>query len=92
MVCPCVPPRSPQRAGDVPGNRCGLLCPRRGPPRGRPPADPQRGVSTLRARGSPSGILEPNPSASSARAAGLAAAPAPPFNPHTVVPAPRFCP
>jgi len=85
-------PRSPQRAGDVPGDRWGLSRPPRTPASGRPPAASLRGSRAAAARGSPPMILDTGPWTRCARAAGPVSPPSPPFNPHTVAPAPRFCP
>ena len=92
MPWPRVLPRSPQRARDVPGDRSGLSRTPRDPARGRPAAASLRGTHAVHARGSPPRILDTGGRARRAHSARPVAPPSPPFNPHTVAPAPRFCP
>jgi hypothetical protein len=92
MACLCVSPWVPQRAGIVSGGRTSLSRPPRDRARGRPLGAPRRRVRAVHTRRARAGIFSSGLWAWAAPVAGLVAPPAPPFNPHTGAPAPRFCP
>jgi hypothetical protein len=92
MPWPRVTPQSPQRAGDAPGDRSGLSRTPRDPARGRPAAASLRGARTAPACGSSPRILDMGSRSQCNRVAGPVSPSSPPFNPHTVAPAPRSCP
>jgi hypothetical protein len=92
MACLSVSPWVPPRAGIVPGDRTGLSRPPRDPARGHPLGVPRRRARAVHTRKTLAGIFSSGLWAWAAPVAGFVTPPAPPFNPHTGAPAPRFCP
>jgi hypothetical protein len=92
MTCLRIIPRSQRRAGRFPGDPTGLSRTPRDPASGRPPEALLRGSPTAVARASPHAILTTRTWSRCDRAARPASPPSPSINPHTAVPAPRFCP
>ena len=83
---------SQRRAECSLGDPNGLSRTPRDPARGRPASASLRAARPLHARGSPPRTPDTRGWARRARIARPVAPPSLPFNPHTVAPAPRFCP